>query len=473
MKFLRYFLLVSLVLAAAAPSHAALRFLWPNDNGIVRESVRVAIDAGSVPVNAYVTFFLNDTFMAAAGVPTEISGGRKAYVWTWDTREPINLGDRNQAPQRPEDGTYTIRAVAVQSGAATPTSSGSGISGALDTGSITVRLANRVTSVPADTPLTLQYRYSLAQRQKYDVTLRLTVAEIGGAPIQSKQEVQTVRYTGIASVEDLRGTAMALMRYRPAETSISRFGRNLGEFAGFEQGSIYQLVDNRGRVHDQDLFSTVGIARSPAYTIDFRTPLPRGQVRSGDQWSGTLAVSMPAMGEAAKAPATLTLEGLEWAGGRECARIGTEFSGSMNFSLEGMGQGLSMAPIQGGMGQQPAQFTATGTDWFAFRTGELVRREVTVDVDAFLESATVQALNQGLGLGTGEATTPSASTPYGRNRPEYAGPGDEEMALAEDYQRSVEGIGRMLSGGAPSISSPAAQGTQVKLRVRLSARLVN
>jgi len=99
LKLLRYVTLLALV-GAAVPSQAALLFLWPKDNGIVRESVNVAIDAKSVPQDCYVSFYLNNTFMVAVGGPATISGGRKAYTWAWDTREPINLGAINDEPKR-------------------------------------------------------------------------------------------------------------------------------------------------------------------------------------------------------------------------------------------------------------------------------------------------------------------------------------------------------------------------------------
>ncbi len=460
------------VLVCAAPAQAALTFLWPRDNSVVRESVNVAVDASSVPSDSYVVFHLNDTFMVAVGAPGTVSGGRRAFVWLWDTREPVNLGAPNDPPKRPEDGQYQIRAQAVD-----------GTGRVVDTGTVTVRLANRVTSISPDTPVSLRYRYSVGATRRYAVRIGVTVSEMGGAPISSTQEIQTVSFTGLMSVFDVRDADRALIRYRPSDTSLRRFGRLVRFFGdGFEAGSLYELVDSRGNLVDSDLFSTAGIQADPSFGVDYRTSLPRGPAAVGASWQGPFSFSLPAMGNAARLDADFTLEGLEWAGGRECARIGSRFTGTCDFQFRQVGQELQgggeFGPFGGVMdgpmgttAQRPARVNGTATDWFAFRSGDLVRREATIELDTFMDSGTVQAINEGLGLGTGIGEVPQPVNPYARGgsdtRP--SGPGEEEWALAEEYSETVRG----LFGPGRTAATPASEGTRVKLRIRISAKLLN
>lgn len=468
MKLLRYVTLLALI-GTAVPSHAALVFLWPKDNGIVREGVNVAIDAKSVPADSYVSFYLNDTFMVAVGEPSTISGGRKAYTWAWDTREPINLGAINDEAKRPADGQYEIRGQAVDA-----------TGKVVDQATVKVRLANRVTSVSQDTPVDLKYRFSAGAQRKYSVRVSVTVSEIGGAPISSTQQVQSLTYVGAESIADVRSATLALVRYYPSDTSLRQFGRPLGELPGFDAGSKYELVDNYGRVVEEDMFSTAGIMVDPAFAVDYRLPLPRGKVRAGDQWTGPLGFSMPAMGKAASVDGEFRLEGLEWAGGRECARIGSDITGTSEFTFTPVAQGGAMGGPDMGFGPsgpmavRPGKVTGKCTDWFAFRSGQLIRREATLDVDAYMDSNAVQAINEGLGLsGAGESGMPAPESPAGYSSPSSSGsaPGDEEMALVEDYQRRVGSI--FGSGAGPGASTVTQQGTRVKFKVRVSARLLN
>lgn len=498
MKLLRNVLLVgAAALLTSSQASAALRILWPHNNAVVRESVQVAVLASSVPQDSYVTFLLNNTFMESVGYPKTISGGRKAFAWSWDTRTPLNLGKPNEAPKRPSDGVYDITAQVVGSDGKVS-----------DRAVIQVRLANRVTSVSANKPITLKYHYVPGTERKYAVRIGVSVAEVGGAPVTTTQEVHALAYTGVASVEDLRTATTALMRFKPGDTNFVRFGKPVGPLQGFDAGSIYQVVDVFGRVQAADLFSTVGVLTSPEFVPDYRTPLPRVKVRSGDQWTGMIGVSLPQMGEAARADCTCILEGLEWAGGKECAKIDLDFSGltkvTMNSGDQSMGgaqfggapggatvpgEALGMAaPAAPGFGSSvgggafgsmaggtpgvgaPAHVKGTGSDWFAFRTGELIRRELTADVEATLDSNAASYVTEGLGLGTSDTATAAAATPGSAlGAPAAPGePGAEEYNMA----RGMAAMGEKLMGAMATPADTLSQGVKVKFRVRVSAKLV-
>lgn len=496
-------LLAAVCLAAAAPAAAALQFLWPVNNGFVRESVNVAV-AVTGPESSqvgYVQFFLNGKFIVAVGFTRPISGGRQAYTWAWDTRDPINLGGANESAKRPADGPYEIRAVAISQDGKP-----------LDDKTIKVQLANQVRSVSPNTRIPLKYTYRAGMRKKYAVNVSVTLDEVGGAPVKSNQPVQTVAFTGLASVEDIQPGGVALLRYRPDEDRLSIFGRKYGPLPGFSQGSLYQLVSTSGRVVETDLFSTVGVRTNQAFGIDYRTPLPAGKVQVGDSWSGEIGVSLPGIADAIDTDATLTLEGLEWAGGREAAKITSRINGEIEVkllaadqSLENLGQSSAMAGPDGaptampgalpsdlpsesglaslGLGQAPVfsptgtgglpgqgapgQVTGSGSDWFAFRTGELIRREVKLVVDTTMDQTSVQRLTEGLGLSTPE----SASTLAGSPGTEYSGPDAAEQELIDQYQSGVNRMRNLLSG--PGRGAAGLGGTKVKLTIQVSARLIS
>ncbi len=505
MKVFRTLGLLAVCLALAAPARAGLEFLWPVNNGFVRESVNVAAAVTGTEASqvGYVQFFLNGKFIMAAGFPRNISGGREAYMWAWDTRKPINLGGANDAPKRPADGPYEIRAVAVSKDGQQ-----------IDSKTISVQLANQVRSVSPETKIPLKYVYRVGTRKRYAVDISVTLDEVGGAPVKSNQAVQSFSFTGTASVEDLQPNGRALMRYRPEQDRLTIFGRKLGPLPGFEYGSLYEIVSTSGKVVETDLFSTVGVRTDETFAVDYRTPLPADKVQVGDTWKGKIGVSMSGISDAIHTDADFTLEGLEWAGGREAARINSQFNTSIQVkllaadqSLESVGQQTPGAvgeegPLPGPAGPLPSEFpsesglasfglgqasvfsptapggasamgshgrvTGTASDWFAFRTGDLIRREVKLTVDTQLDQAAVQRLTEGLGLSTPESPTVTAPEEPGPGQ--YSGPDAFEMETIDQYQRGVGRITSMLSGAGRGTG--VVGGTKVKLTILLSARLL-
>jgi len=491
-------------LSASVPAGAGLQFLWPVENGFVRENVNVAVavtgaEAAQV---GYVQFFLNGKFIAAVGFPRAISGGREAYTWAWDTRAPINLGGATDAPKRPADGPYEVRAVAVSKDGQQ-----------IDSKTISVQLANQVRSVSPETKIPLKYVYRVGTKKKYAVDISVTLDEVGGAPVKSNQAVQSFSFTGTASVEDLQPNGRALVRYRPEEDRLAIFGRKLGPLPGFEYGSLYEIVSTSGRVVETDLFSTVGVRTDETFAVDYRTPLPAAKVQVGDTWNGKIGVSMPGISDAIETGADFTLEGLEWAGGREAARISSKFNTSIEVkllaadqSLENLGQQTPGAvgeegPLPGPAGPLPSEFpsesglaslglgqasifsptapggaaamgspgrvTGTSSDWFAFRTGDLIRREVKLTVDTSMDQTAVQRLTEGLGLSTPESPVTAPEDP---GSGQYSGPDAFEMETIDQYHRGVGRIGDILSGSGRGTG--VVGGTRVKLTILLSARLL-
>ncbi|MEI6916069.1 MAG: hypothetical protein WCL39_13115 [Armatimonadota bacterium] len=476
MKLMRYLMPSAVLLAMlAGQSGAAVGFIWPKNNSIVRESVNVAVDASSVPSGGYVSFYLNGVFISAAGLPTSITDGRKAFTWAWDTRDPINLAGPNDPPKRPSDGSFDISARVV------------GVDGTLiDQGTVRVRLSNKVTSVSAIKPIQLRYFYRSGQVKKYLVRIGVTLREVGGAPVTGTRELQAVSYTGTASVEDIEAGNLAVVRYRPFDSNFVVLGEKLGSLPRFQAGSLYQLVDPYGRVRETDLYSTVGVATDPTFKVDYRTPLPMSSVKAGDKWTGPMAISMPTLGDATIS-GFMTFDSLEWAGGRECVRINTEIKGTAMASIQQMldearqrseaqasatEAGTLVAsdnpfaaapPTSMGMDtstMSPGSISGSGSDWFAFRTGELIRRELNADLDMTIDQAALQSLTEGLGI-AGKAE--ESQTTAKRNTGAY----DQPEQYIEDMSAGMRKVfGRTQS---PTVDT----GTKVKLRVHVSARLLN
>ena len=326
MKAFRILALLAVTgLMASVPAGAGLQFLWPVENGFVRENVNVAVavtgaEAAQV---GYVQFYLNGKFIAAVGFPRKISGGREAYTWAWDTREPINLGGATDAPKRPADGSYEIRAVAVSKDGQQ-----------IDSKTISVQLSNQVRSAAGSGPVPLSYRFSPGFRHRYSVTVAAFLTEIGGAPIDPR-EIQKLSYTGQMEVVTKQNGTDALLRFRPDNTSFSLFGNPMGPLPGFDWGSRYVVSTSKGILLTVDPFSTVGFMTDPAFGLDYFTVLPGASVALGDSWEGRLSASVPMQGAAADQVAVFTLGGLEWASGEECARFDIECTGYA--SLTGLG----------------------------------------------------------------------------------------------------------------------------------------
>ncbi|MCC6485521.1 MAG: hypothetical protein IT209_11800 [Armatimonadetes bacterium] len=494
MRFSRVFIFVAAVaLCSSVGAQAAVSFLWPRNGSVVRESVNVAIDARGVPDGAYVTFYLNDHFMSAVGVSSTISGGRKAYTWVWDTRNPVNLGQPNDQPKRPIDGLYTLKARVVES---------SGGSHLIGESMVNVRLANKVTSVSAESPISLTYSYTLGQTRKYAVRVGVTLREVGGAEVDSGRELQTVSYTGLASVEDVQSPGLAVMRYHPSNTSFKLLGESLGKLPSFEAGSLYELVDAFGRVRERDLFSTAGVYTDPTFGVDYRTPLPHTPVRAGDRWTAPLEVSMPALGDA-KVDATLTFDSLEWAGGRETAKIDTVIKGSAQASVAGLlerarqqmdaqaaaaqstgqtpteesafgpapvfGSGLggpSLGAAGGSQGTAPASVSGSGSDWFAYRSGVLIRRELNADLEMTVDSGSLDSLLQGLGIANPQDQSAASANATGK-------PNTGAYEQPEEYMQDLSSALGRAFGRTRSSTGPAEAGIKIKLRVSISARLLS
>ena len=499
MKLVRLTVFSAIVALFAVPSWAQLNVVWPRDGSTVRESVNVAVDASNLPSDAYVMFSLNGSFVSSSGVPNPISGGRQAYTWVWDTRQPIAL-QANAEPARLEDGPYEISIVAVQGDTV------------LGRATINVQLANRVSGSITRRPLTLRYRLQDGQRKRYQVRIGVTLAEVGGAPVSSTQEIQVVSYTGLASVEDRRDDGLFLMRFRPSDTSLRLFGQSVGRFPAFESGSFYGVMNSHGRIVATDIFSTVGIKTSPAFGLDYMLALPQSPVQVGATWPGTIGMSLPGVGDAVNADASFTLDSLEWAGGRECARINSTFNGQTQVRLmlgdqnleqaiqgkdaEGnltgpsmiappslggpMPGGTALGPM-GGTGEQTATGRVTGTssDWFAFGSGELIRRELTAVIETRLDSSAIERINQALGLGATAQQTAMDRPTRGRGAVPGSpmdGPGAEEEALIDEYKRrrdELVGTSSGPFGGRQQAAVQTPQGVRAKLRVQISARLIN
>lgn len=499
MKLVRLTVFSAIVALFAIPSWAQLNVVWPRDGSTVRESVNVAVDASNLPSDAYVMFSLNGAFVSSSGVPNPISGGRQAYTWVWDTRQPVAL-QANTEPARLEDGPYEISMVAVQGETV------------LGRASINVQLANRVSGAVTERPLTLRYRLQDGQRKRYQVRIGVTLAEVGGAPVNSTQEIQVVSYTGLASVEDRRPDGLFLMRFRPSEPNLRLFGQSVGRFPAFDSGSFYAVMNSHGRIVATDIFSTVGVKTSPAFGLDYMLGLPQTPVQVGATWPGSIGMSLPGVGNAVNADASFTFESLEWAGGRECARINSTFNGQTQVRLmlgdqnleqsitgvspEGAPAGPSLiappslggptlggpalGPV-GGTGEQAATGRVTGTssDWFAFGSGELIRRELTAVIETRLDSSAIERINQALGLGA--TAQPAAMDRPARGRggvpgSPMDGPGAEEEALIDEYMRGRdEFLGTLggLFGGRQQAAPQTPQGVRAKLRVQISARLIN
>ena len=94
--------------------------------------------------------------------------------------------------------------------------------------------------------------------------------------------------------------------------------------------------------------------------------------------------------------------------------LASEFPSESGLASLGLGQASIFSPTAPGgaaaMGS-PGRVTGTSSDWFAFRTGDLIRREVKLTVDTSMDQTAVQRLTEGLGLSTPESPVTAPDDP--------------------------------------------------------------
>jgi hypothetical protein len=119
--------------------------------------------------------------------------------------------------------------------------------------------------------------------------------------------------------------------------------------------SEYHIEDSTGHV------TYLMSSRSHGIPVGVDMPiLPEKSVKIGDSWVEPLKVFKYALtGEASKLSGTSTLEALEWEGGQPCARIRTQFSGTVKLPYSTLAR-------------TPLSVSGEAITYFAYKIGKLI-----------------------------------------------------------------------------------------------------
>ena len=153
--------------------------------------------------------------------------------------------------------------------------------------------------------------------------------------------------------------------------------------------SRYRTVTSRGGVNDHGIASA---SKPGAYVALPMIDLGGGRRRVGQTWNTRVPVLLEwaTMDAPPTVVATNTLETLEWQDGYQTARIRQTYKGKANI------------PIHGGAGtMRQADVNMDRTIWFAYKPGQIVRQETTMQVNGDAPANIVQAMVPSAGIGGG------------------------------------------------------------------------
>ncbi|MGQ9524619.1 MAG: hypothetical protein ACUVTZ_07205 [Armatimonadota bacterium] len=375
---------------ALAAALRPVRILSPAPDSVVRERVKIEIDSGAVPDNAYMVVHVDGKFLAAVARP--MSGPRVTYVW--DTKG----SSTGQDPV--PDGRHQIRVMVTDE-------HGKQVG---NTDSVWVTVKNGLDSVPSS--VVLAYRFRPEEQRLYS---QRTIAKSADVELFSNHLI--VKRT----CDDVMPGGAALIREKIERSSRQTEANQTIQF--YKAGrSLVMTVTRSGDIRPGRRMERL----EEQAALQF-IRVPSGPLRIGSTWStgiriplfyqGVEVLELPTAREAeklkgnwvlalAKNKVTHTLKGFEWQNGYPTAKVVTEYDGTAIYRLPGS--------------LTPALFPITGkrTTFFDFKRGRVVRMEDKFSVD--LSGASGASL-----ASTGVATSPGgAYNPYSayRTNPYAAGP---------------------------------------------------
>jgi hypothetical protein len=392
------FLQFALVWPASAAALRPVRILNPAPDSIVRERVKIEIDSGAVPANAYMVVHIDGKFRAAVARP--MKAPRVTYVWDTKGSAP---GD-----EPVPDGRHEIRVMVVDE-------KGKQVG---NTDSLYVTVKNKLDYPPS--MVRLVYRFRPEEQRLYS---HRTIARSADVELFSNHLI--VKRT----CDDVLPNGAALIREKIERTSRQTEANQTVQF--YKAGRSLVMTVAR----DGSIFPGKRMERTKEQAALQFLRVPKEPIRPGSSWQSGIKVplfyqgvdvlDMPTASEAAnlqgawtlalaKNKVIHTLKGFEWQNGFETAKIETEYDGTAIYMIPGA--------------VTPTLFPITGkrTTYFDFKRGRVVRVEDKFSVDlsgasgaSLAATATATAPTSGP---TGPAYNPyTAYSRYMSGRP-YGGP---------------------------------------------------
>ncbi len=415
MKRTAFVLVAILALAVFAQAVLALpvEITSPKAGQVVKQSVKLTAIKDR-PDEGYVSFFVDDMFVAALTQPFSINWDVKEFVAVAERlRDEYRSGERVGSPVTVPaiDGEHTVRVVAYDN---------TGEVTGEDTLTFTVTNSIKLEGDPA---VRLKYGFELLQESIYDIDTNLALEVAGPAAISSKGK----------SFEKLRDI---VTRSQGAEGGMI-YRKSLQGWK--QQMGSARLLDDAGKslTFNMDLVGVQEFVRGD----DFKpficspyVPLPGKPVRVKESWHGKIPVSIE--GQQFDLTGTSTLQNLEWESGYKCAKIVSTFSGGAQVPAEVGGQ---LAMVKG-------DISGTKTTWLDYGTGRIIKVTQALTGKATVTSAQLQEALSAM-LGTGRSSAPGAAGQGAQQR--MPGTGTSGMAPMMAPMMSMPGMGSM-TGGPPS-----------------------
>jgi len=442
-------LCVGLAPRTSAQNTAPFTIRFPPDGATVREKVPIRVPLASIPEGAYVAFSIDGQFRVALA-PTEDQrrkagpGGMFEYVW--DTKETVKILGTNKE-EAPADGPHKISAVLY-----VPKSGTAGGATAADTSEITVTLENKITTDPG--PLLLRYTFPDGANRTYSRTG--TTAIVGGVTqgLTATGDVELIGQKSdlLLAVEDVYKNGNAIVRNRLTRLAVKQGGQEVVYPQQYLPKSIYQEVDPLGVVHyppredlGSDAFYEAGIPVST--TLDLPI-LPRREVRIGDTWeTPDVVLDIPGTPPDKQPKVTVksTLEGLEWEGNHQTAKIVQAYEGTPK----------EKSIVFGNIVVENPQIKFKRTIYLAYRSGTLIKMDRTIEVSGTTSEVVGAAVGGAAGM-SGPSMTGGMAGSAGMmsSMPPMLGPGGMSGPPMMMGAAGSSSMPRLGPGGVGGMSMP-------------------
>jgi hypothetical protein len=436
-RLFRIALMVGALLGAALPS-SALKLMSPTPNQTVRESVKISIPVADLPPEfvipqgevvpdkerPFITVSVgsggSDRLVAAVS-PDAGTVKNGAITFYWDSKAPYRDPQDPRNDRFLKDGRYTLTVQVYNLGKMS------------DSASVDIQLKNKLDRSNPAPGVRLVNRLVFGESHTYAAHAEVQVFHVvagTGLPILGGMGM-TSDFKIIQSVEDKRPEGTYLLRCRmDPEGFISSFGQKLRLFASDQPTpQLYRLVDKFGNVLTRNVFSRQG-----KYTImDVLPVLDQRPVREADTWPTAFDLKIEGITRVIPLAGDSQLDSFEWQNGHECAKIISTLKGPGAISMD-----------NGRIRSSSTQVDALVVTYFAYKTGKMLRREITLEFPAVIMPGAGQIEGAG---SSGATTTPGVTRP-----PVYA----PEPGLEEDM--AAPGI--LVPPGGPYSGPSSSAGTQ-------------
>lgn len=389
--FIMLGLLATVLVSGIGFAQDQVQIARPFDGATVRETVNVLIPVSSIPVDGFISAYIDDRFCGGASSKSEDG---QHYVYRWDTKVPLRGMDDSDI-QQPRDGKHTIAVRAHDS---------MGMEIGKEKQIIVYVKNNASADMPAG-GIKLRYDHRVGATNNYRFKYTMDLKEVGGAKsftAATGEAIEGAEGTIRRSIEDIMPDDSALVRQKLTSTLMAYQRGQAVPASWVMPKSAYNVEDSTGHITYMMSSSSTG---SPI-AIDLPN-LPTQKVRIGDTWSQADKVFRDVIsGNGATLVATSTLEGLEWEGGYPCAKIKTTFSGRARIPFS---QIIT----------QPVSISGEMTIYFAYQLGKVVSATTEAIAQADVPQSVVSQLNQSATAQMG----PSGNSVFGTGGidPELAG----------------------------------------------------